>query len=220
MLKPETQEFVGDKINAGIYVCSPSILDRIQLRPTSIEREVRGGNDSVRRMCRSPVADRQACAVLCCVLLRRWSWCWRSMQVFPHVAADHKLYAYTLTGYWMDVGQPKDYLKGGAKVMYINIGHLHINTPLTCNPNSVEQHHTQCCMLSCSQLQPCCAELSCCLCARRPAPAPGLHADTPVPHAGQGPQLHWKCTCGPQCQNRPRLPDRAGCVHWGGVCHR
>lgn len=35
------QEFVGDKINAGIYVCSSSVLNRIELRPTSIEREVR-----------------------------------------------------------------------------------------------------------------------------------------------------------------------------------
>ncbi len=34
-------------------------------------------------------------------------------QVFPHIAADNRLYAYTLSGYWMDVGQPKDYLKGG-----------------------------------------------------------------------------------------------------------
>jgi NDP-sugar pyrophosphorylase family protein len=66
------QEFVGDKINAGIYVVNPSILDRIELRPTSIEREV-----------------------------------------FPHIAADNKLFAFTLPGYWMDVGQPKDYLKGG-----------------------------------------------------------------------------------------------------------
>jgi mannose-1-phosphate guanylyltransferase len=62
---------VGDKINAGIYCVSPAILDRIPLRPTSIEKEV-----------------------------------------FPHVAADGQLYAYTLSGYWMDVGQPKDYLKG------------------------------------------------------------------------------------------------------------
>jgi mannose-1-phosphate guanylyltransferase len=65
------QEFVGDKINAGIYVINPSVLDRIELRPTSIEREV-----------------------------------------FPHIAADNKLFAFTLAGYWMDVGQPKDYLKG------------------------------------------------------------------------------------------------------------
>eukprot|EP00199_Chlamydomonas_sp_CCMP681_P001574 CAMPEP_0119107196 /NCGR_PEP_ID=MMETSP1180-20130426/9288_1 /TAXON_ID=3052 ORGANISM="Chlamydomonas cf sp, Strain CCMP681" /NCGR_SAMPLE_ID=MMETSP1180 /ASSEMBLY_ACC=CAM_ASM_000741 /LENGTH=366 /DNA_ID=CAMNT_0007092653 /DNA_START=37 /DNA_END=1137 /DNA_ORIENTATION=+ len=65
------KEFVGDKINAGIYVCSACVLDRIELRPTSIEREV-----------------------------------------FPHIAADNQLYAYTLSGYWMDIGQPKDYLKG------------------------------------------------------------------------------------------------------------
>jgi NDP-sugar pyrophosphorylase family protein len=32
--------------------------------------------------------------------------------VFPHIAADGQLYAYTLPGYWMDVGQPRDYLKG------------------------------------------------------------------------------------------------------------
>ena len=32
--------FVGDKINAGIYLLSPKILERIELRPTSIEKEV------------------------------------------------------------------------------------------------------------------------------------------------------------------------------------
>lgn len=71
LLSCTSQEFVGDKINAGIYCVSPKILDRIPLRPTSIEKEV-----------------------------------------FPHVAADGNLFAYTLGGYWMDVGQPKDYLKG------------------------------------------------------------------------------------------------------------
>lgn len=70
------QDFVGDKINAGIYCCSPKVLDRIELRPTSIEKEV-----------------------------------------FPHVAADGGLYAFTLGGYWMDVGQPKDYLKGNGAVV-------------------------------------------------------------------------------------------------------
>ena len=63
--------FVGDKINAGIYVVSPEILSRIEMRPTSIEKEV-----------------------------------------FPLVAQDSKLYAMELPGYWMDVGQPKDYLSG------------------------------------------------------------------------------------------------------------
>lgn len=33
------QEFVGDDINAGLYLFSTKILDRIELRPTSIERE-------------------------------------------------------------------------------------------------------------------------------------------------------------------------------------
>ncbi len=37
------QTFVGDKINAGIYCLSPSILNRIEPRPTSIEKEVSAG---------------------------------------------------------------------------------------------------------------------------------------------------------------------------------
>jgi dTDP-glucose pyrophosphorylase len=63
------KEFVGDKINAGIYVCSPAILKRIPMKPTSIEKEV-----------------------------------------FPYIAQESKLYAMVLDGYWMDVGQPKDFL--------------------------------------------------------------------------------------------------------------
>mmetsp|Transcript_8327 Transcript_8327/g.16033 ORF Transcript_8327/g.16033 Transcript_8327/m.16033 type:complete len:263 (-) Transcript_8327:246-1034(-) len=78
------KEFVGDKINAGIYVCSPSVLDRISLRPTSIEREV-----------------------------------------FPHVAADNRLYAHTLNGFWMDIGQPKDYLRG----LHLYLDHLRTYCP-------------------------------------------------------------------------------------------
>eukprot|EP01025_Chloroclados_australasicus_P012777 TRINITY_DN1604_c0_g1_i1.p1 TRINITY_DN1604_c0_g1~~TRINITY_DN1604_c0_g1_i1.p1 ORF type:complete len:388 (+),score=57.38 TRINITY_DN1604_c0_g1_i1:88-1164(+) len=63
--------FVGDKINAGIYVLNPEVLKRIEMKPTSIEREV-----------------------------------------FPYIANDDKLFAFVLQGYWMDVGQPKDYLSG------------------------------------------------------------------------------------------------------------
>ncbi len=48
-----------------------SVLNRIENRPTSIEKET-----------------------------------------FPLIAADQKLYAQELVGYWMDVGQPKDYLSG------------------------------------------------------------------------------------------------------------
>ena len=65
------QTFVGDKINAGIYVLNPAVLERIELRPTSIEKET-----------------------------------------FPLIVRDKGLYAFTLEGYWMDVGQPKDYLRG------------------------------------------------------------------------------------------------------------
>ncbi|GAA94439.1 uncharacterized protein L969DRAFT_97355 [Mixia osmundae IAM 14324] len=32
-------DFVGNRINAGIYMFSPKVLDRIELRPTSIEKE-------------------------------------------------------------------------------------------------------------------------------------------------------------------------------------
>ncbi|KAK9123873.1 hypothetical protein Sjap_013475 [Stephania japonica] len=63
--------FVSNKINAGIYLLNPSVLDRIELKPTSIEREV-----------------------------------------FPKITADQKLYAMVLRGFWMDIGQPRDYITG------------------------------------------------------------------------------------------------------------
>lgn len=64
-------EFVGNRINAGMYIFNTSILDRIELRPTSIEQEI-----------------------------------------FPAMAADGQLHSFDLEGYWMDVGQPKDFLTG------------------------------------------------------------------------------------------------------------
>ncbi|KAJ7520855.1 hypothetical protein O6H91_19G026000 [Diphasiastrum complanatum] len=67
--KPKT--FVGNKINAGIYLLNPSSLDRIELRPTSIEKEV-----------------------------------------FPAMAVEKQLFAMVLPGFWMDIGQPKDYITG------------------------------------------------------------------------------------------------------------
>ncbi|KAJ2497159.1 mannose-1-phosphate guanyltransferase [Coemansia sp. RSA 1972] len=64
-------EFVGNRINAGIYMFNPSILDRIELRPTSIEKEI-----------------------------------------FPQMASDGQLNTFDLEGFWMDIGQPKDFLTG------------------------------------------------------------------------------------------------------------
>jgi len=65
------QEFVSNKINAGMYILNTSIFKRIQQRPMSIEKEV-----------------------------------------FPYMAQEKQLYAMELQGFWMDVGQPKDFLKG------------------------------------------------------------------------------------------------------------
>lgn len=63
--------FVGNKINAGIYLLNPETLNRIELRPTSIEKEI-----------------------------------------FPKIAAENKLFAMVLPGFWMDIGQPRDYVTG------------------------------------------------------------------------------------------------------------
>lgn len=64
-------EFVSNKINAGLYIFNKPILNRIEVRPTSIEKET-----------------------------------------FPAMAADKQLYAMELDSYWMDVGQPRDFLRG------------------------------------------------------------------------------------------------------------
>jgi len=65
------QVYVGNKINAGLYIFNPSILNRIQPKPTSIEKEI-----------------------------------------FPQMAEDGQLYSMVLKGFWMDIGQPKDFLAG------------------------------------------------------------------------------------------------------------
>lgn len=64
-------EFVGNRINAGLYLLNTSVLKRIELRPTSIEQET-----------------------------------------FPSMVSDGQLHSFDLEGYWMDVGQPKDFLTG------------------------------------------------------------------------------------------------------------
>jgi len=70
------QVYVGNKINAGIYIFNKSILNRIPLCPTSIENEI-----------------------------------------FPAMSAEGELYAMELRDFWMDVGQPKDYLAGVCKYL-------------------------------------------------------------------------------------------------------
>jgi len=70
------QIYVGNKINAGIYIFNKSILNRIPLQPTSIENET-----------------------------------------FPQMCLEGNLYCMELQGFWMDVGQPKDYLSGVCKYL-------------------------------------------------------------------------------------------------------
>lgn len=83
------QEYVGNKINAGIYLFNPSIIDRIPLRPTSIEKEI-----------------------------------------FPAMSAEGQLCAMILPGFWMDIGQPKDYISGLCK---------YLTSQKTKNPDSLAQ---------------------------------------------------------------------------------
>lgn len=71
------QEFVSNKINAGLYILNPSVLNRIELKPTSIEKEV-----------------------------------------FPFMCKEKQLYAMDLSGFWMDIGQPRDFLTGMC--LYLN----------------------------------------------------------------------------------------------------
>lgn len=64
-------DFVGNKINAGIYLLDKRVIDMVPLRPTSLEKEL-----------------------------------------FPLMTKSQELYCLTLSGFWMDVGQPKDFLTG------------------------------------------------------------------------------------------------------------
>uniref|UniRef100_A0A3P8PNN8 Nucleotidyl transferase domain-containing protein n=1 Tax=Astatotilapia calliptera TaxID=8154 RepID=A0A3P8PNN8_ASTCA len=83
--------FVSNKINAGMYIFNPSMLSRIQLRPTSIEKEI-----------------------------------------FPVMAGEGQLYAMELQGFWMDIGQPKDFLTGMC--MYLQSVRQHAPERLRTGP--------------------------------------------------------------------------------------
>lgn len=86
------KEFVSNRINAGLYIFNAKILNRIELRNMSIEKEV-----------------------------------------FPYMCQDKQLYAMELSGFWMDVGQPKDYLTG----MCMYLESLRKNKPELLHTNSI-----------------------------------------------------------------------------------
>jgi mannose-1-phosphate guanylyltransferase len=90
-------EFVGNRINAGIYILNPSVLKRIELRPTSIEQET-----------------------------------------FPAIVKDGQLHSFDLEGFWMDVGQPKDFLAGTC--LYLS-SLSKKNSKLLCSHNEPYVHH-------------------------------------------------------------------------------
>lgn len=77
-------EFVSNKINAGLYVFNKTILNRIPLVKSSIEKET-----------------------------------------FPAMVKDQQLYAMELEGFWMDIGQPVDFLKGMS--LFLNWTRKHNN---------------------------------------------------------------------------------------------
>ncbi|XP_058104250.1 mannose-1-phosphate guanylyltransferase 1-like [Magnolia sinica] len=86
--------FVGNKINAGIYLLNTSILNRIQPRPTSMEKEI-----------------------------------------FPSIAEEGQLYAMVSMGFWMDIGQPKDYLVGLR--LYLDYLRRNSSLELAVGPNII-----------------------------------------------------------------------------------
>ncbi|VEL11746.1 unnamed protein product [Protopolystoma xenopodis] len=73
-------EYIANRVNAGLYIFNPAILKRISLRPTSIE-----------------------------------------LETFPQMVSDDELYCIEFSGFWMDVGQPADYLLG----MRLYLGYLY-----------------------------------------------------------------------------------------------
>jgi len=80
-------EFVGNRINAGLYILNPEVIDLIDLKPTSIEKET-----------------------------------------FPILVNQKSLYSFDLEGFWMDVGQPKDFLAGTS---------LYLSSLKKLSPNSL-----------------------------------------------------------------------------------
>jgi len=64
-------KFVSSEIHTGLYIFQPSILERIEVEPCSLEKEI-----------------------------------------IPIQVQEGEIYCYKLEGFWMDVGQPADFLTG------------------------------------------------------------------------------------------------------------
>lgn len=83
------KEFISNKINAGMYILNPAVLDRIEVRTNWI---IEGNFDIHYTLQLKPTSIEK--------------------EVFPFIAQEGQLHTYDLEGFWMDVGQPKDFLTG------------------------------------------------------------------------------------------------------------
>jgi NDP-sugar pyrophosphorylase family protein len=103
-------QFVGNRINAGIYMFNPSVLDRIEVCLSS----------TVSHPWRENARERAVALANLCVgrgwkdaeLMQKPRPTSIEKEIFPAIAADQQLHSYDLAGFWMDVGQPKDYITG------------------------------------------------------------------------------------------------------------
>ncbi|XP_074054060.1 mannose-1-phosphate guanylyltransferase catalytic subunit beta isoform X1 [Macrotis lagotis] len=94
------QVFVSNKINAGMYIFSPSVLQRIQLKPTSIEKEI------------FPVMAKEG-KLYAMELPGKWSRVGLSRVGCDRVGGPVCSAPVAVPlGFWMDIGQPKDFLTG------------------------------------------------------------------------------------------------------------
>ncbi|NWR80869.1 GMPBA guanyltransferase, partial [Centropus unirufus] len=86
--------FVSNKINAGLYIFSPGILQRIQVGLSAAGLGWGPGPRSALR----PLPQLRPTSI--------------EKEIFPAMAQEGQLYAMELQGFWMDIGQPKDFLTG------------------------------------------------------------------------------------------------------------
>lgn len=89
-------EFVSNKINAGIYIFETSVLERIEVSFYIFSKLLLLINLYLFQL--KPTSIEK--------------------EIFPKMATDGQLFAYELNGFWMDVGQPKDFIVGTG--LYLN----------------------------------------------------------------------------------------------------
>ncbi|CAG0881246.1 unnamed protein product [Cyprideis torosa] len=95
------QEFVSNRINAGLYIFNVDVIDRIELRNTSIEKET---FPAMAHDGELYAFELEVSAYLAHIVM---------LVLYEFTRTAEKLSAENLPqGFWMDVGQPKDYLSG------------------------------------------------------------------------------------------------------------